>query len=535
MGLGTQETSINSTNAGTTSNNHQNELAPLYSSSQDSKDLKIIIFFFITVTTVVTAVLFLQIQYGDYQVVPHGSVASDSERCSMIGADLMKSGGNAVDAAVATTFCISVVSPHLTGIGGGGLMLIYDHKQGQILDSIDFRVQKGINNAVGVPGFVAGLWMAHSQFGKLPWTQVIAPSIELAKDGFEVSRSLMDSKTHVLPNMTHNLALKSWLSGMIEQELITNLPLVNTLELVAQQGGQLFYNATLAPALAKWLPPRFVSSYTPRRGEGARTRFQGYDILVSGAGSGGPYLIDSLPHLNATTPSLVMALSMAFSENHIDAWPVVSGASISATDRNDLFVSVVSGLGSILGSQFLTSGGYLLNNAVENMELSTSLLDGWYVPTLSTPIIMTQAGAVCGRRFVFGAGDVRDGIQTLLSILKNTNSTPPSPLTEHSPPPTSNPDSESFLPRHFTSPEERLLSESIEAPRVRILGPHIAREQWHPYQLSSRELITLQNTFHLNLDIPAPLPYPSSNVIEKISDTIFAYSDSRGSGKPVTF
>ncbi|KAL1460531.1 hypothetical protein WDU94_012508 [Cyamophila willieti] len=128
-----------------------------------------------------------------------------------------------------------------------------------------------------------------------------------------------------------------------------------------------------------------------------------------------------------------MALSMAFSENHIDAWPVVSGASISATDRDDLFVSVVSGLGSILGSQFLTSGGYLLNNAVENMELSTSLMDGWYVPTLSTPIIMTQAGAVCGRRFVFGAGDVRDGIQTLLSILKNTNSTPPSPLTEPSP------------------------------------------------------------------------------------------------------
>ncbi|KAL1460532.1 hypothetical protein WDU94_012509 [Cyamophila willieti] len=154
MGLGTQETSINSTNAGTPSNNQQNELAPLYSSSQDTKNLRIIIFFFTAVTTVVTAVLFIQIQYGNYQVVPHGSVASDSERCSMVGADLMKSGGNAVDAAVATTFCIAVVSPHLTGIGGGGLMLIYDHKHGQVLDSIDFRVQKGNNNAVGVPGLL---------------------------------------------------------------------------------------------------------------------------------------------------------------------------------------------------------------------------------------------------------------------------------------------------------------------------------------------------------------------------------------------
>lgn len=60
-------------------------------------------------------------------------------------------------------------------------MLIYDHRQGQVLDSIDFRAQKGVNNAIGVPGFVAGLWTAHSQYGLLPWSKLIEPSIFLAK------------------------------------------------------------------------------------------------------------------------------------------------------------------------------------------------------------------------------------------------------------------------------------------------------------------------------------------------------------------
>ncbi|KAI5746115.1 hypothetical protein M8J77_000026 [Diaphorina citri] len=538
MGMSTQDTSINSTNAGITSSNQQNELAPLYSNSQDNKNLKIIIFFFSMITAIVSVVLFIQLQYGDYQVIPHGSVASDNERCSMIGADIMKTGGNAVDAAVATTFCISVISPHLTGIGGGGLMLIYDHRQGQVLDSIDFRAQKGVNNAIGVPGFVAGLWTAHSQYGLLPWSKLIEPSIFLAKEGFEVTRSLMDSKAHVLPNMSHNLALKSWLSSLVEQELITNQELAATLQLISDEGGPAFYNNTLASTLTKWLPSQFVASYEPKRNAGARATFQGYNILVSGAGSGGPYLIDSFPHVNSSSPSLVISLSMAFSENQLDAWPLVSGATVSTTDTNDLFVSVVSGLGSILGSQFLTSGGYLLNNAVENTR-PTDLKDGGFVPTLSTPVILTQAGAVCGRRFVFGSGDVRDGIQTLLSLLKNTNQSqyslnnPTTPLPSNTDSASSN--EETFAPKHFASPEDRILSESIEAPRVRILGPHIIREQWHPAQLPTSELLTLKNTFHLNLDISAPLPYPSSNIIEKISDSIHAYSDSRGYGKSVVF
>lgn len=92
-----------------------------------------------------------------------------------------------------------------------------------------------------------------------------------------------------------------------------------------------------------------------------------------------------------------------FAENQLDAWPVMSGTSLSATDTNDVFVSIVSGLGSILGAQFLTTGGYLLNNAVENIASTPEgLRDGQFVPTLSTPIVITQAAAVCGRRFVFG-------------------------------------------------------------------------------------------------------------------------------------
>ena len=137
-----------------------------------------------------------------------GMVVSASSLASEAGLLMLKKGGNAVDAAVATTFAISVVEPFSAGIGGGGFLLFHSQKTGEI-KALDFRERapiKATKNmyldakgkvrpgasitgylAVATPGTVAGMYEVHRRYGKLPWREVIKPGIALAKNGFIIS------------------------------------------------------------------------------------------------------------------------------------------------------------------------------------------------------------------------------------------------------------------------------------------------------------------------------------------------------------
>ncbi|MBE9217630.1 gamma-glutamyltransferase [Dolichospermum flos-aquae LEGE 04289] len=137
-----------------------------------------------------------------------GMVVSASSLASEAGLLMLKKGGNAVDAAVATTFAISVVEPFSAGIGGGGFLLFHSQKTGEI-KALDFRERapiKATKNmyldakgkvrpgasitgylAVATPGTVAGMYEVHRRYGKLPWREVMKPGIALAKNGFIIS------------------------------------------------------------------------------------------------------------------------------------------------------------------------------------------------------------------------------------------------------------------------------------------------------------------------------------------------------------
>ncbi len=137
-----------------------------------------------------------------------GMVVSADPLASAAGLAMLQQGGNAVDAAVATTFAISVTEPQSAGIGGGGFLLLRDGKTGTI-KALDFRERAPLKAtatmyldaqgkvrpqastdgylAVAVPGTVAGLAAVHQRYGKLPWKMVVAPAIRLAADGFQVS------------------------------------------------------------------------------------------------------------------------------------------------------------------------------------------------------------------------------------------------------------------------------------------------------------------------------------------------------------
>ncbi len=140
-----------------------------------------------------------------------GMVVSANPLASEAGLLMLKQGGNAVDAAVATTFAISVVEPFSAGIGGGGFLLLHSQKTGEI-KALDFRERapiKATRNmyldangkvipgasidgylAVATPGTVAGMYEVHRRYGKLPWKEVVKPAIALAKNGFMISDKL---------------------------------------------------------------------------------------------------------------------------------------------------------------------------------------------------------------------------------------------------------------------------------------------------------------------------------------------------------
>lgn len=218
-----------------------------------------------------------------------GMVASDHFLASAVGADILRQGGNAIDAAVATGFALAVVLPYAGNLGGGGFML-WHTTQTQSTEALDFREvapqaataswfldddgepvrQYSIESttSIGVPGTVAGLLRAHQLHGTLPREQLIAPAIELAQQGFPVTpmlaRLLATHKAHLYKSPPNRaIFFKVAESAQCEPracaieelrtlqpgELLVQSDLANTLTLIAQEGARGFYSGSVAQAI----------------------------------------------------------------------------------------------------------------------------------------------------------------------------------------------------------------------------------------------------------------------------------------------
>jgi gamma-glutamyltranspeptidase/glutathione hydrolase len=141
-----------------------------------------------------------------------GMVVSETLESSRIGAQILRQGGNAVDATVAVAFALAVTWPEAGNIAGGGFMMVSMPQDPQVW-CVEYREaapaaatpEMFVHNPsrftwqqVGVPGTVAGLYLAHQKWGKLPWKTVVMPAAELAKDGFTVDAHLANSLNDVL-------------------------------------------------------------------------------------------------------------------------------------------------------------------------------------------------------------------------------------------------------------------------------------------------------------------------------------------------
>ncbi|MBK6916678.1 MAG: gamma-glutamyltransferase [Deltaproteobacteria bacterium] len=206
----------------------------------------------------------------------HGAVASAQADASDVGVAILKQGGNAIDAAVAVGFALAVTHPSAGNIGGGGFMIVrmadgttaaFDYRErapGKATrdmyldakgDPTDDRLRGA--KAAGIPGTVAGLAMAHARFGALPWKDVVAPAIALARDGHVVDswhaedlarvveRSKGDART------TPSYFLQADGKAPEEGETWTQPELAATLQQIAEHGPAGFYEGPVAAALVR--------------------------------------------------------------------------------------------------------------------------------------------------------------------------------------------------------------------------------------------------------------------------------------------
>ncbi|WP_288998040.1 gamma-glutamyltransferase [uncultured Psychrobacter sp.] len=207
----------------------------------------------------------------------NGMVATQEALASDIGLQILKDGGNAVDAGVAVGFALAVTLPRAGNIGGGGFMMIYDAEQGETV-ALDYRekapssasrdmyldedgnavsdLSRFHGLAVGVPGTVAGLLKALADHGTMSREQVMAPAIALAEDGIEVTAGLSDSLEALSDRLqkwpsTKKVFFKPDGSAYQPGERLYQPELARSLKLIATQGADGFYKGETATKLVK--------------------------------------------------------------------------------------------------------------------------------------------------------------------------------------------------------------------------------------------------------------------------------------------
>ncbi len=207
---------------------------------------------------------------------PHGMVAAEHRLASQAGIDILRAGGNAVDAAVATSLVLGVVNPTSCGLGGGGFMVVFNHRQ-RAVHALDYRetapaaagrdmfVRDGKVDpslslygglAVAVPGEVAGLDAALRRFGTMSWSEVAAPAIRHARDGFAVEPHLAEKiaeqqdRIRARPELAA-LLLRRDGTPLRSGDQLRQPDLAATLERIARDGARAFYEGPVAEAIAR--------------------------------------------------------------------------------------------------------------------------------------------------------------------------------------------------------------------------------------------------------------------------------------------
>lgn len=246
----------------------------------------------------------------------HGMVVSTDRYASEVGVAVLRAGGNAVDAAVATAFALAVVNPEAGNIGGGGFLLLrladgraaaLDFREraprtasrNMYLDADGQLTNASVegHRAVGVPGSVAGLWEAHRKYGQLPWTDVVAPAIRLAegfvvRDRLALSLSMIGTKLNDFPATARIFLPAGRVLGV--GDTLVQSDLAETLRRIQREGRDGFYAGRTADLIAAemrrgggLITREDLAAYQPAWREPIRFTYRGDTVLSMPPSSSG--------------------------------------------------------------------------------------------------------------------------------------------------------------------------------------------------------------------------------------------------------
>ncbi len=262
------------------------------------------------------------------EVATHGMVVAQEKVAARVGMDILRKGGNAVDASVAVAFALAVTLPRAGNLGGGGFMLVHDAKAGST-KAIDYREMAPLaafrdmyldeagdvvenhsrfhGLAIGVPGTVAGMQKALDTSGTMTLAEVIAPAIKLARDGIVVTQSLSDGLKQAekrLKRWPQTAAVFYKQNGSFYEsgEIFKQPDLAATLDLIAQKGADGFYKGEIAQKIADavqaadgMITTDDMANYKSVVRDPIGGTYRGYDILsMPPPSSGGTHIIEIL-------------------------------------------------------------------------------------------------------------------------------------------------------------------------------------------------------------------------------------------------
>ena len=245
----------------------------------------------------------------------NGMVASQEALATEIGLDVLKNGGNAVDAAVSVAFALAVTLPRAGNLGGGGFMVVHDAESGETV-AIDYREMSGAaafrdmyldengeadsqksrfsGLAVGVPGTVAGMALALERYGSITLAEALAPAIELAEDGIAVTEGLADSLNALTERLQRwpsstEVFYKDGGASYAPGETLVQADLAASMKLIAKEGPEAFYQGPIAE--------KIVAAVAAADGHLTLDDFNDYEVKLRDPikGSYRGYEIDSMP------------------------------------------------------------------------------------------------------------------------------------------------------------------------------------------------------------------------------------------------
>jgi gamma-glutamyltranspeptidase / glutathione hydrolase len=337
-------------------------------------------------------------------VAKHGMVAAAHPLASAAGLEILKKGGNAIDAAIATGFAIGVVEPNASGLAGTGFMVIHT-KDGDDV-AIDFRgmapafitpdykkkyLSKGMpgrNSATSVlvPGVVAGYEEAHKRYGNLPMAEIVKPAIRLAEDGFPCSAALSklindNFDWFLMNNAEEDVPFLNDGLPVMEGELIKQPKLAKAFRLIAEKGAyDAFYNGPIGESMVKRLNELGnkmtmddMRSYKAAMREPVKGSYRGYQVVsMPPTSTGGLTAIETLNILE----NYPLSMWEHNSTNHLHH--LMEATRIAFTDRNKFladpdFTEIPNDM--LLSKKYAKQRANEINPALANDKFEPGVVD----------------------------------------------------------------------------------------------------------------------------------------------------------------